>query len=446
MIGGSRSMTVASARHRLLTALAGVLASIGLAACSVPHQSPHKSPEPWRSGFWVWAGDAPATATFQPEILYVEASGDRWPQNLPAAREYRVVQRIEPSVHLSSNAAIAIAERYQTLTADAGPDVRIAGIQIDYDCPTEHLAAYGEFLKELHAALPPGASLSITALLDWFGPHTSISRVLERVDEFVPQFYDTARERAASGIAEPIDSSRWSPVFNAYRVPYRIGISSFGRIARTRTDEGGRSSVQYFRDAGPADFSGTRGLARSAEHTTSAGELVIRYAVVETVTTKPELQVGDVVQVTFPTEASVTAAYESARRLGGYCAGVLFFRWPGRAETLALPPDTVHRIVTGASSAIARADLAVRPAACVERTCADLYLTFEGPASSSDRTIRIRANRPVDAFLPDGRHRSSIIVESDEIHFRVPAYSGIGTFYVGRAISTTPVQFEMVQP
>ena len=439
-------MTAASVRQSLLTALVGVLACLGAARCNIPHQSPRKTPEPWRSGFWVWAGDAPARATFQPEILYVEASGNRWPRNLPAAQEYRVVQRIEPSVHLSSTAAVAIAERYQKLAADARPDARVAGIQIDYDCPTENLAAYGEFLKQLRAALPAGASLSITALLDWFGPHTSIARVLERVDEFVPQFYDTAPERTASGIAEPIDSSRWAPVFNTYRIPYRIGISSFGRIARERTGETGRSSVQYFRDAGPADFSGTRELTRAAEHTTSARELVVRYAVVEPVAAKPELQVGDVVQVTLPTEASVAAAYESARRFGGYCAGVLFFRWPGRSETLALTPDTIRRVVSGASSGIARTALSVRPAACVERTCADLYLNFEGPVSSSDRTIRIRTNRPVDAFLPDGRHRSSTIVLPGEIRFRVPAYSGIGTSYVGRAISSTSVDFEMVQP
>jgi hypothetical protein len=438
-------MTVVSVRSGVLTAFAAILATIGFTACNLPNRHPPETLEAWRTGFWVWAGDVPAASTFDPEILYVEAASARWPRNLPAAQEYRVVQRIEPSVQLSSTVAAAIAERYLKLAADARPNVRIAGIQIDYDCPTEKLGAYADFLEQLHAALPPSASLSITALLDWFGPQTKISRVLRRVDEFVPQFYDTAHERTASGIAASVDAHRWSQVFNSYRVPYRIGISSFGRIARARTDETGRSSVQYFRDAAPADFSGRRELTRRDAHTTSAGELVVRYAVVEPVVDRPELQIGDVVQVTFPTAESVGAAYEAARQFGGYCAGVLFFRWPGRAETLALPPDAIHRIVTAASSPPARADLSARPAKCMERACTDLYLNFEGPVSPQAQTIGIRSNGPVDSFLPVNQRRSSVGA-SGEIHVRVPAYSGVGTVYVGRAISAAPVDFELVGP
>ena len=78
------------------------------------------------------------------------------------------------------------------------------------------------------------------------------------MDEFVPQFYDAGPERAASGIAEVIDAEKWAPIFNALGTPYRIGISSFGRVARRRANSSGVEQVMYFRDARPFDFAGKK--------------------------------------------------------------------------------------------------------------------------------------------------------------------------------------------
>jgi hypothetical protein len=299
-------MTGVSIRFGLLAAVAGVLA-----LASVAHRSreaiPSKTREPWKTGYWVWAGDAPVSAEFTPEILYVDAPATRWPRQLPQARQYVIVQRIEPATPLTPVAAAAIVEHFRTLVADAGAGVQIAGLQIDYDCPTRSLESYGAFLQQVRRRLPAGSSLSITALLDWFGPRTEIVSALRWVDEFVPQFYDTAHERMSAGIAQPIDPSKWAPVFNTYHVPYRIGISSFGRIARRRVDASGRASVHYFRDVSPVAFTGRKESTRSIK-TMSTGELVVHYDILAPIEDKPELQPGDVDEITFPTEASVRAA------------------------------------------------------------------------------------------------------------------------------------------
>src|SRR5205814_4908509 len=124
------------------------------------------------------------------------------------------------NAQLTKAAAAALAEDFKALAEGAG-NVRLAGLQIDYDCPTRNLASYGRFLRWVRQDLPAGRRLSITALLDWFEPGTAIRTTLSPVDEFVPQFYDAGPARVASGIAEPIDAAKWAPILNAYATPYR---------------------------------------------------------------------------------------------------------------------------------------------------------------------------------------------------------------------------------
>src|SRR6266704_4115522 len=52
---------------------------------------------------------------------------------------------------------------------------------------------------------------SITALLDWFRPHTAAKSALKWVDEFVPQFYDSRPTRESAGKKAP-RPSRSRPV------------------------------------------------------------------------------------------------------------------------------------------------------------------------------------------------------------------------------------------
>src|SRR5262245_9548999 len=102
-----------------VSAAVSVLAATSLAFHSIG-AVPSKAKESWKTGYWVWAGDAPATATFTPQLLYVEAPGKRWPRNLPHANQYVIVQRLDPASPLTPAAAGVIADRYRAVVEDAG--------------------------------------------------------------------------------------------------------------------------------------------------------------------------------------------------------------------------------------------------------------------------------------------------------------------------------------
>ncbi len=411
---------------------------------------PARPTEPWKTGFWLWAGDRPAQSSYAPEILYVNVAGTRWPDALPAAGEYVIVFRIESYAALTPVLADSLVERFEALQRSAasghyaavGGAARITGLQIDYDCPTESLAAYAGFLRGVRARLPRDMSLSITALLDWFRPAAGVAGVLASVDEFVPQFYDTSTPDAADGIAVPIDAGKWAAVFNSYRVPYRIGISSFGRVARRRADASGRSSVRFIRDAAPADFARQAGTSASTRLTWSH-ELVVRYGITQELAGGEDLRQGDTVEITFPTTESVRTAVHAARTFGGHAAGVVAFRWPGRTETLALDPADIGRIFAGEAPA-ADPGLSVRHAACVSAACSDLYLRFsDAPVAS--RTLLVIANGTLDTFIPPASVRARWDGQN-RIVANVDAYAGIGELYLGRAISAAAVSFTLVTP
>lgn len=425
------------------------IAAIGLlvflaAALWFRHKNlPPKQAEEWKVGYWIWAGERPIPSSRRPQVLYVQVQGDQWPRGLPDAESYIIVRRLEPAEELTPQLALQLAQDYQSAAQGAGGHARLDGLQIDYDCPTGRLESYGRFLSRLHGALPPGTHLSITALLDWFGPHTSIRDALASVDEFVPQFYDAGSRRSSSGIAVPIDPGKWAPIFDAQKTPYRIGISSFGRVARRRPDGSGGWTVQYFRDDGPLDFAGRRALKRRVTSTPS-GETVVHYEVVVPMPDREDVQPGDVIEITFPTESSVRAAYDAASRFGGYCAGAIFFRWPNRSETLALTFEEVSRILGGGSLS-QRMTVEASDGFCIELKCSDLYLHSGRSLASSDRDVQILAEGSIDLFMPGGPLRP-MSIGANRILVHVPAFSGTGSIYLGRIVSTTAMKFEVTMP
>ena len=424
-----------------MVTLALVVFLLGLALGITPRNSPVKAPQPWKTGFWIWAGSTPATAELRASVLYVQILGNHWPRGLPAADEYFVVRRLDPNANLTRALAAEIVEHYARLVSDAGARARVAGLQIDYDCPTKRLEDYGEFLTWIRQDLSPNAKLSITALLDWFGPHTSIQQTLAPVDEFVPQFYDVGATRSSAGIAEPVNSAKWAPILNSLKTPYRIGISSFGRIARRREESSGRTQVHYFRDRTPLDFAASPAFRRSST-TTGAGELVVQYDV-NAEAEMDELRPGDRVEITFPTEASVRAAYDAAAKFGGYCSGVIFFRWPNASETLPMAPDQVNLILRG-KTLTSEVTLETREGNCKERKCIDLHVSFGGKTGSDpqDRLLDIRASGPMDLFLPDPPLHF-VTSGMRQIRVRVPGYSGLSSAYLGRAFSDEGLNFEI---
>jgi hypothetical protein len=65
--------------------LAAVGASI-LLACAFTFRHENIRPkqlEPWKVGYWIWAGDTAIASRYLPQILYVQVQSDRWPDGLP---------------------------------------------------------------------------------------------------------------------------------------------------------------------------------------------------------------------------------------------------------------------------------------------------------------------------------------------------------------------------
>src|SRR5690348_6473612 len=135
----------------------------------------HSETQPkWTTGFWYWNGNAAdaAPARAIPDLLYVHAGTiwrygsrtvpDRWsvsgelPDSLPPAREYWLVFRKEEPGVPDVSAAMPLAQQVVRLQETARRrQLKLAGAQLDIDCPTGQLPQYAEFLREVRKTIPP---------------------------------------------------------------------------------------------------------------------------------------------------------------------------------------------------------------------------------------------------------------------------------------------------
>ncbi len=435
--------SVVSRHARPLLGCLLVLLAAPYAIESWQSQSP---PSRWTTGFWFWHGSSTditwSAGTL--DVLYVHVGnlwqppgGGKWqafgelPEELPAAREYWLVFRFDRQSVPGTPAAAAIAERVNALRAAASRrHLKVAGVQLDIDSPTASLGAYAAFLRELRGSLPPDLGISITALLDWFRPGTAIDEVVHAVDEFVPQFYDIgqgAELPARNPIAARIDTARWSPEFNRFGKRFRIGISSFGRAASA-------AKHVYFRDLKPLDLAVNPAFQLEASRS-PAGELVLTYRAAR----KAEFDYnsfapGDSVQFTLATPESVRSAVESARAMGGYVAGVVFFRWPESEESLAMQPDEVLGATPSSPT------LLVSDGHCAAVRCVDLYLRAASPFSPTATHYRIHSSVELDYFLPEAKMPVRMAGASD-LELSLPPYCARGLLFLGRAVTARPAGF-----
>jgi hypothetical protein len=446
----------------------------GLCGCA---DAPHSQRPPvteWQTGFWYWhsyrAEAARARAT--PDVLYFHAGKiwkreamryagsdpEQWyvsqelPESLPQAREYWMVFRAEHAGVPDLSAVGALTDRINSvLVTLRRRKFKVVGVQLDIDTPTAHLPQYAAFLREVRRALPPGMELSITALLDWFRDGTAIAKVVKETDEFVPQFYDVTSAVAADdltdwrGIGAKIDAAQWSGRFNRFGKRYRIGVSTFGRaryVPKSDAPQSGSRGVRLYSDLTPADVSGNAGFSLQTSRS-KANELVLSYRPTREVRIGyNDFQPGDLIQFVLPTPESVREAVGSARRMGGQCAGVLFFRWPASNETLVMQPDDALAAAgpTRGEKKIARVDVISKHCAAV--SCVDLYLTDTAAFVAKPVRYRIRSSAELEYFLPGDRMPVRMAGPS-EIEVTVPPYSGGSRMLLGRAVSTAPVEFRL---
>ncbi len=435
-----------------------IFLSMSMASCGRGLRGSQASSQPWTVGFWLWQGaefDVAAAGNRPFDVLYVQVgrvdsywkNSVSWPlqAQMPPAKEFWALWRYDPPARPAEAQIPMIAGDFEKRRAEAaGRGQTLVGVQLDFDCPTGDLAEYASFLEMLGKALPAGTRLSITALLDWFRAGTEISDVLAHASEFVPQFYDAAMspEGRLRAIAEPIDAARWGSVFNSFKIPYRVGISTFGRIAYN-----GKGGAQYYRELTPLDILGLPGLRNVSSGPTPGGEQRSVFQAERSLklnywTVLP----GDQIELIMPTRTSVLSAYDAVKQMGGLCAGVLFFRWPTYRESMVINPATVLGWVSRSEALSGPPGIEVDEGDCAAVTCSDLSLRIADCLPDHAAVYRIQSSRPFEYFVPDPRIKSRISVTgASSLRLELPAFHGAAFLYLGRAVTLDPAQFTVTE-
>lgn len=383
------------------------------------------------------------------QSTYPSTSG-RWyvdttlPERLPLAKEYWIVFRLDgqsvPNVESLPDLQSAVAG---ALIKAREKKLPIAGIQLDIDSPTNSLPAYADFLRQCKKGLPSHLQLSITALLDWFRPGTAISAVLREVDEFVPQFYDIEDRRYAltptTMVAANIDGARWGPIFNSYKKRYRIGVSSFGRSTFRPASQGDKSTglnrLYSFADITPIHLATNTAFVPSSSRT-KANELLVRYQAIRNTTINyNSFEAGSAVEFLFPTPESIAGASRQVRMMGGYCAGILFFRWPSYNEVLSAHPAMVLAAAGIPNKPVPQPSLYVKAGDCATVFCVDLYLINSSPLSPVPLEYTIEGSADLDYFLP-ANQAPIRMTGPRRLTLRLPPYSGAPRLSLGRAVAS----------
>jgi hypothetical protein len=393
--------------------------------------------------------DAPRVpSTTEPDVLYVQV-GDlsplalresHWPSVLPDARRYVATWRAnEPQVP-PRTLIPQLAAAYRVIRAEAtASGQRLGGLQLDIDCPTRSLGAYGDFLRRLRAELAPEDRLSVTALLDWFLPGTRVRDVVANVDEYVPQFYDARPGGPNSEIGERLDPERWAPVFNRFDCPYRIGLSTFGRIQRVRPLGDGGVVREAFRDLTLVDLMAA-GLIPTEMPVSRSGERRLQFDVGREI--PPALRSGDRIEAILPTREGVRTSYAEARKFGGLCTGVVFFRWPAPRERLTLSSDEVADAI-GSATGRSRPRLDPVDGGCQTRACTDLRVHLGDRFPSEPLHLRVKATADVDYLVPVRAGVTLRQTSPREITIRIPPFFGESDLLLGRAFSQGKATYQL---
>jgi hypothetical protein len=149
--------------------------------------------------------------------------------------------------------------------------VPVEVVEIDHDCGTARLAAYGAFLGSLRAALPGDVRLSLTALPAWLGA-PGLTEILTAADEAVLQVHAVADPK--SGLFDAGRARRWMDAFGGVSgKPWRVALPAYG--SKVTWDERGRIAAV---DSERPSLVGGKG---AAELMASPGEMAAFMAAVE---------------------------------------------------------------------------------------------------------------------------------------------------------------------
>lgn len=117
--------------------------------------------------------------------------------------------------------------------------VPVAGVEIDYDCPTSQLPAYRHFLTGLRQSLDRDTTLSITALPTWLNS-PDLDKLLAVADESVLQVHAVMNPR--QGLFDAERAQAWLKAYAKQTShPWRVALPSYG--TRVSWDDNGRISA-----------------------------------------------------------------------------------------------------------------------------------------------------------------------------------------------------------
>lgn len=182
-----------------------------------------------------------------------------WRDLLATGRPVVAVVRIdgrldEARIGVLIDQIMAKVEAATRTAASAHPAGGLAGLEIDYDCPTSKLPTYARFLTDLRSRLPRPLALSITALPTWLNS-LALDSLAPPLDEIVLQVH--AVDDPRHGLFDPTRAEGWVREFGR-RIgrPFRVALPVYdvrvswradGRLASVEGEvpllDGGRDSA-----------------------------------------------------------------------------------------------------------------------------------------------------------------------------------------------------------
>ena len=228
---------------RLLAAL--LLCVIALSG-SVPRVRATAEPLPHDAYIWQQAWTPPVIAAARRSsdivrawrILLAESSQTgRWttvsvPWSAILATQRPVIGVIRIDGRLDESRMSALLDQVVSRVEASGAS--LAGVEIDYDCPTSKLPAYARFLAELRSRLARRIALSITALPTWMNS-AELERLTRDLDEIVLQVH--AVDDPRRGLFNPEQAERWVKDFGRrIRRPFRVAVPAYDVRVSWRAD------------------------------------------------------------------------------------------------------------------------------------------------------------------------------------------------------------------
>lgn len=228
---------------RLLAAL--LLCVIGLSG-SMPQMRATATPLPHDAYVWqrAWTPNVISSVSRSSDIVRAwrlllaeaDASG-RWATvNIPwsdvQATQRPVIAVIRIDGRLDEARIPAMLD--QVMARLEPVSAALAGVEVDYDCPTSKLATYARFLAALRSRLAPSLKLSITALPTWM-TSSQLEPLTRDLDEIVLQVH--AVDDPRRGLFNPDQAERWVRDFGRrIHRPFRVALPAYDVRVTWRPD------------------------------------------------------------------------------------------------------------------------------------------------------------------------------------------------------------------